>query len=252
MLLADFIKAAESIAPKELALDFDNPGLIVGTDRKDISRVLFALDCTVPVVEEAARKGCDLIFTHHPLLFSAVKHVTPDDPATAPVFRLIREGIGLYAAHTNLDSAEGGVNTTLCRLLGIMNETPVPPENLCRIGELPEPMGFSAFAKRVEEVLETKVRIAGPEKQVRRVMVCGGSGGSEYPYAAREGADVLVLGECKHSQAIEAVCAGVNVIAGGHFETECVVLKPFAEMLGRLTPGVEFLFSEIGTPLRTL
>ena len=252
MLLAEFISAMESLAPRELALDFDNPGLIVGTERKEISRVLVALDCTAPVAEEAAALHCDLVLTHHPLLFHAVKHITPDDPVTAPVFKLIRSGIALFAAHTNLDSAEGGVNTTLCRLLGIENEKPVPPENLCRVGELPEETSFTAFAERVEAVLNTRVRVAGHERPVKRIMVCGGSGGSEYPLAAACGADVLVTGECRHNEAIEAVFAGVNVIVGGHFETERIVLEPLTERLRKLTPGVEYVFSKYGTPLRSL
>ena len=252
MLLNDFLTAMEKIAPRELALEFDNPGLIVGTDRKEIRRVLVALDCTVPVVREAALLSCDLVLTHHPLLFHAVKHIAPYDPVTAPVYWLIRNGIGMFAAHTNLDSAEDGVNTTLCRLLGILNEKPVPPDNLCRIGDLSEEMGFEAFAKRVEDVLKTKVRIAGHERPVKRIMVCGGSGGSEYRLAAASGADVLVTGECKHNEAIEAEQAGVNVIAAGHYETESIVLEPLVRRLKELTDGAEFIFSKAETPLRSL
>ena len=252
MQLDELLKAMETIAPRELALDFDNPGLIVGTEKIEIERVLVALDCTLPVVDEAVEKGCDIVLTHHPLLFRAVKRISPSDPVTAPVYKLIRNGIGMFAAHTNLDSAEGGVNTTLCRLLGIKGEEPVPPEGLCRVGELEESMSFSAFAKKVETVLNTSVRLAGPEKQVRRVMVCGGSGGSEYPFAAACGADVLVTGECKHSEAIEAIHAGVNVIAAGHYETERVVLEPLVERLIALGCGAEFIISSAKTPLRTL
>ena len=252
MLLSDFINAMERIAPKETALDYDNPGLIVGTKNKRISRVLVALDCTVGVAREAKAKGCQLVLTHHPLLFRAVKHITPEDPVTAPVFELIENGVGMFAAHTNLDSAEGGVNTTLCRILGIINEKPVPPENLCRAGDLARPISFSEFARTVEERLKTKVRVSGPEREVRRVMVCGGSGGSEYALAANERCEVLVTGECKHSESIEANQAGVNVIAAGHYETEAIVLEPLIEMLRGMTEGVEYLLSEAGTPLRTI
>ncbi|MBO4562016.1 MAG: Nif3-like dinuclear metal center hexameric protein [Clostridia bacterium] len=252
MKLEDLIDVMESIAPKELALDYDNPGLIVGREDKEIKRVLVALDCTSEAVDEAVRENCDLVLTHHPLLFNAVKSIRPEDPLTGPVYKLIRNGIAMFAAHTNLDSAEGGVNTELCRRLGIMNERPVPPENLCRVGELAEETSFSEFAAKVAKELETSVRAAGPEKPVRRVMVCGGSGGSEYPLAAACGADVLVTGECKHNQAIEAVFAGVNVIVAGHFETERVVLRPLIGMLRERTEGVEYILSKQETPLRTV
>lgn len=252
MKLEDFVNVMEGIAPRSLALDYDNPGLIVGTERQDIRRVLVALDCTCAAVDEAVRQGCDLVLTHHPLLFKAVKQILPDSPRTAPVYRLIRNGIGMFAAHTNLDSAEGGVNTVLCGLLGIVNEVAVPPENICRLGELEREMSFSDFARIAERVLDTKLRAAGHERMVKRVMVCGGSGGSEYPLAAEYGADVLVTGECKHSEALEAVQAGVNLLVCGHYETENAVLKPLMERLEKLTQDVEYILFEEGTPLRPL
>lgn len=252
MQLKDFLQIMERLAPRELALDYDNPGLIVGSEETEVDRVLVALDCTPAVVDEAAENGCGLVLTHHPLMFRAVKRIAPDDPLTAPVYKLIRNGIAMFAAHTNLDSAEGGVNTALCRALGIRNERPVPPENLCRVGELENEMSFIGFAKLVERALDTKVRAAGSERPVRRVMVCGGSGGSEYPLAAAVGADVLVTGECKHNEAIEALNAGVNVIAAGHFETERIVLAPLVERLRALAPDVTFILSGQSAPLRPL
>ena len=247
-----FFDAMEDIAPRRLALEYDNPGLIVGFEGDEVSRVLVALDCTVAVADEAKRLGCQLVLTHHPLLFSPVKKLSPEDPVTAPVFRLIKNGVGMFAAHTNLDAAEGGVNTALCRLLGIIDETPVPPDDICRVGGLAEPMAFSAFAARVQEALGTVVRVSGPERPVSKVMVCGGSGGGEYPLAAEYGAQVLVTGECKHSQALEAEQAGVNVIVCGHYETESIVLKPLIAELQKRTSGVEYLLSKQTAPLRTL
>ena len=252
MKLSELVAAMERIAPRELALEYDNPGLIVGARDEEIDRVLVALDCTLPVVREAKEKGCRLVLTHHPLLFRAVKSITPSDPVTAPVYELIRNDIAMFAAHTNLDAAEGGVNTVLCRLLGIKNERPVPPEDICRVGELENEESFSEFARRVGKTLNAAVRAAGPERPVRRVMVCGGSGGSEYRLAAEAGADVLVTGECRHNEAIEAVHAGVNVLACGHFETESIVLKPLIERLEKELPGAEFILSEAGNPLRPL
>lgn len=252
MLIKDFLDVMESIAPRELALDYDNPGLIVGTERTEITKVLIALDCTEEVADEAKALGCDLVVTHHPLLFRAVKRISPFDPLSAPVYRLIKNGVGMFAAHTNLDSAEGGVNTELCRLLGIKNEKPVPPENLARVGELDESIGFSALAERVEKTLGTTVRLAGQDRPVRRIMVVGGAGGSEYGLAKEAGADVLITGECKHNEAIEAASIGVNVIAAGHYETESVVLLPLKGRLSELTNGVEYVISKAGNPLRTL
>ena len=252
MKLSKIAEIMEGIAPRELALEYDNPGLLVGAPDGEIDRVLVALDCTLPVVREAASLGCGLVITHHPLMFRGVKRISPEDPVTAPVYELIRNGVAMFAAHTNLDAAEGGVNTALCRLLGIMDEQPVPPENICRVGELEKSMGFNEFAETVKKRLGACVRAAGPEREVKRVMVCGGSGGSEYRLAAAAGAQVLVTGECKHNEAIEAVCMGVNVLVCGHFETERVVLEPLIEMLREKAPGVEFILSKEGSPLREI
>ena len=107
MKLAEFLLAMEHIAPKELAMDFDNVGLLIGTKRTEIKRVLLALDCTTATAQEAIDWGADLLLTHHPLFLSGIKRILPDDPATAGAYLLLRNGIAHFAAHTNLDAAPG-------------------------------------------------------------------------------------------------------------------------------------------------
>ncbi len=249
MELQAFIEIMNALAPKESALSFDNCGLLIGTEKKEIKKVLAALDCTPAVADEAAEIGADLVLTHHPLMFSAVKQILPDCPATAAVYKLIRNGIGLFAAHTNLDAAEGGVNTALCDLLGIRNAVAVPPENIMRIGELEKETTLFEFAKLVEEKLDTTALIAGADRPVRRVAVMGGSGGGDCALAAEYGADVYLTGECKHSQALEAGVMGLAVIAAGHFETENPVLRPLVEYLQANTDGVEYILSRKNAPV---
>ena len=106
MKLNDFINVMDGIAPRELAMDWDNPGLLIGTEKQDIKKVLVALDCSMATAKEAAEWGADLMLTHHPVFFRAVKHILPDDPETAAPYILLRNGIGLFAAHTNLDAAD--------------------------------------------------------------------------------------------------------------------------------------------------
>ncbi len=253
MKLCDFVSMMGTVAPPDMALGFDNSGLIVGTYREDISRVLVALDCTQAAVREAEELGCDLVLSHHPLLFRPIKRLMPDDPIDGPVFRLIRSDIALFAAHTNLDCAEGGVNTELCRLLGIEDEVPLPPDNMLRIGRLKTPMMLTEFARRVEQTLGTRVRIAGEDKLLRTACVCGGAGGAEYAYALNAGADVYVTGECKHNHAIEAAHAGLCVVVAGHYETERVVLEPLIAKVRSMAPEVEFILSRTErSPLRAL
>lgn len=161
MLLNDFIDIMNKLAPQETALGFDNVGLIIGTDRKQIKRVLVALDCTLAVALEAVEIGADLVLTHHPLLFSAVKRISPECPQTAAVYTLIRNGIALFSAHTNLDAAEGGVNTELCRLFGLQDTISVGEDSIMRVGNLPETMMLDDFAAMVQKKLNTVARISG-------------------------------------------------------------------------------------------
>lgn len=249
MHINDFVKAMESLAPAETAMAYDNCGLLIGMEKSEIRRVLVALDCTLAAVEEAIEKDCDIVLTHHPLLFKAVNRILPDSPDTAAVYKLIRSGIGLFAAHTNLDAAEGGVNTALCALLGVRNASAVPPENIMRIGELDEAMPIDTFSRIVCDRLGTSVRVSGPIKTIKRVAVVGGSGGGDYRTAYEYGADCLVTGECKHSDAIAASTLGISVIAAGHYETENPVLVPLVDYLRKNTTGVEYFISEKNLPV---
>lgn len=243
MKLTDFIAAMEHIAPPGLAMDFDNVGLLLGTDRHEITRVLVALDCTPATAQEAVDWNADLLLTHHPLFLDGAKRILPGDPATAGAYILLRHGIAQYAAHTNLDAAPGGVNDCLADALGIFDAAPLPPENLGRIGmrgaNIPETLG--AFAAFVAERLGTAVRICGdPFSPVSRVALIGGAGGSDAEAAHAAGADTFVTGEIKHHQALSARFFGLNVIEAGHYETERVVLLPLIHHLQALTNDVQY------------
>jgi len=224
--LADFLLAMERIAPRALALSFDNLGLLIQPDHDEISRVLVALDCTTAVASEARELGADLVLTHHPLFFHPIQRLSYDDPATAAACMLLRHGIGLFAAHTNLDAAQGGVNDTLCDLFGVEGATPFN-DGVGRVGALAEPETLGRLARRAERILNAGVRFVGDENAlVRRVAVVGGGGGGDVLPAAQAGADVLLTGEVKHSDALDALALRLGLIVAGHYETERVVLEP--------------------------
>ncbi len=231
MMLSDFTAAMQRIAPKELALEFDNPGLLIEPDHDEIKNVLVALDCTVGVAKEAVEIGADLVLTHHPLFFYPVKKMAYSEPETAAACILLRRGVGMFAAHTNLDAALGGVNDTLCSLLGIGSTTPID-EGVGRVGNRRTAVTLAEFAGFAERTLHTHARVAGDlTAQVRRVAVLGGSGASAIRPALEEGADVLLTGEAKHSDVIDARMLGLNLIVAGHYETERIVLEPLIRRL---------------------
>lgn len=249
MKIQEFCAQMERVAPKELALEFDNPGLLIEPDHAEIARVLVALDCTKTVAEEAAEWGADLVLVHHPLFYHPVKKLAYSDPATAAACVLLRHGIGLYAAHTNLDAAHDGVNDTLCALFGIREALPFD-EGIGRVGQLKEAETLAVFGKRAELILNAHVRISGdPEKQISRVAVMGGSGGSSVAHAAAQGADVLLTGELKHSDALDAQMLGLSLVVAGHYETEAVVLEPLMKRLQNDCFGVQYQLSRAdGSP----
>ena len=119
MLLSDIIKSIEDFAPKYIKEDFDNVGLMVGDKKRGISKILLALDCTNEVIEEAKINGVDLIITHHPLIFRKPSSITTDTLQGSKIMELIKHDIALYSAHTNLDSAENGMNETIAKLVGL-------------------------------------------------------------------------------------------------------------------------------------
>jgi len=241
MKLQDWIAGMERIAPSALALSFDNPGLLISPESEEIGRVLVALDCTSAVAKEAIDWEADLVLTHHPLFFGGVKRILKDDPETASAYRLIRHGIGLYAAHTNLDAAAGGVNDALMGTLGVVDVQPLPEENLGRIGVLPAPTTLETFAALVSDRLHTVAHVVGsPEAQIRTVACVGGSGFEDYYAAQRMGADVFVTGECKHHEALAAAELGMPLIVAGHYETECVVLTKLIARLQSETNDVQY------------
>ncbi len=243
MLLYDFIAAMEKLAPIEYKLDFDNVGLLVGTAKTDIRRVLVALDCSISVALEAVSMKADLVLTHHPILMNGVKRLLPDSPDTAAAYILITNGIAMYAAHTNLDAAPGGVNDCLSNALSLKRALPLPPVGLGRIGELDEneAMRFVDFARYVQSRLGGPALRCGDDTAlIRRVAVLGGSGGDALAAAKEAGADAYVTGELKHHQALEAGVIGLNVIAAGHYETERVVLEPLITRLQSLTDGIQY------------
>ncbi len=249
MKLNDFIATVENFAPSDKALGFDNVGLLIGTERKEINRVLVALDCTLSVADEAVNKSCDMVLTHHPLPFNAIKRILPDGAVTAPIYTLIRHGIGLYAAHTNLDAAARGVNYQLCKCLKITSSVPVGEEGIMRIGKLENPIMLEDYISFAEKVLRAKFHFSGKNRMIQTVAVMGGSGGSEYELAVKSGAELYITGECKHNQAIEAEHIGLSIAVGGHYETEAVVIDPLIEYLKSTASDVEFVRAQTDSPI---
>ena len=226
-----------TVAPFDTQMEGDNSGLLVGSLSQEITCILFALDVTDSVIDEASALGAELIVTHHPLMFDAFRTLTDENREGRLIRRLVRENISLISAHTNLDQAPGGINDTLAALCGL---TEVTGEGFFRSGILPEPVTVRDYAAQLGETLNTTVRIMAPENRViRRVGLCSGSGGSEWLRAAESGCDAFVSGEIRHHFALAMADAGIAALECGHFATEEPGIAALAEALQNTLRHVE-------------
>ena len=243
-------------APFETQMDFDNAGLLVGRRNRPVTRILIALDITREVILEASQQGCQLIVSHHPVIFHPVKSVTDGDPVGEKLLLLAEQGIGAICAHTNLDAAQGGVNDCLARALGLTSVEQLHqdgvdeqgrPYGIGRVG-LAHQCGMTAkeYAAYVKEQLgAASVRFADGGKPVHKVAVGGGSCGSMLLDALEKGCDTFVTADVKYDQYLEAKALGLTLMDAGHFPTEHVVVPPLAQFLKDSFPELEVAVSAV-------
>ena len=256
MPLREVLAALDARYDPALAESWDAVGLVCGDPDEPVRRVVFAVDPTSAVVDDVVAAGAELLVTHHPLLLTPVHGVPTDDPKGRLVHRLIRARAGLVVAHTNADRApESGVNDALAGVLGLRDAVPLEPADgdpragLGRVGDLESAVTLREFAARAAAVLPATVggvRAAGdPDRLVRRVAVCGGSGGSLTSAAAEAGADVFLTSDLKHHPVSEALeSSGPALCDVAHFASEWPWLPVAADALARdLAGGIDVAVS---------
>lgn len=243
----------ENLYPESRKCSWDNDGLLLCHDRdSEITRVLTCLDVTFAAIEEAKEKGCDMIISHHPLLFSPVKSITEDTIVGQKLLLLMDAGISLLALHTRFDGAVGGLNELFGRDLGIFPDpdvTLLPDEPyIGGIGRLPARMSPRALAERVSDVLSSPVRLFSAEMDVYCVGYCCGSGKDLVMPCLHAGADAFVGGDLSYHVVQEAVERGMTVIDCGHFSSEKKAAQIFCENLRGLSSDIEVFchFEDLG------
>jgi dinuclear metal center YbgI/SA1388 family protein len=229
----------EQLAPMDLKLGFDNAGLLAGTPDRQVSKVLVALDITGAVIDEAEIFGAELIVSHHPLFLEGLKSIVDTDVTGRLVIGLLTHGMSAVCMHTNLDAAPGGVNDVLAEKLGASVTGLLNPEDrVGRIAELPETAEFEAFLKKTCRVLSSAgLRYHDAGRPVRRIGVCGGSGGQDLEAAFRAGCDTFVTADVKYHQFLLARALVINLIDADHFCTENVIVPVLAEKLSERFKG---------------
>ena len=250
--VADILEFLETLAPRVMAMDWDNVGLLCGRKGTQVTRILVALDPFENVCREAEEIGAQLIVTHHPLIFQAPKAITDETSLGRCIMQLCRHGISAINAHTNLDCAPGGVNDVLAARLGLQNiriihPTGDPPYGLLRCGNVQQ-QSLTTFLAAVKECLGCEgLRYVDGGKPVQKVAVGGGSCAGGMLEALEAGCDTFVTADIKYNQFWDARDLGLNLIDAGHFHTENPVVAVLAERIAGAFPEVQVKISQIHT-----
>ena len=234
----DIMWLMEDLAPSSYAEEWDNPGLNVGDAEAEVKKILVALDATEAVIDEAIEKGADMIVTHHPLLFHPVKKINYDRPDGRKIIKLIKNGINMFAAHTNLDSAKGGTNDTLARLIGLENISVLTAEcgdgeGMGRIGDIPGDVTLGMLSVKVKETLGLDaVRVVGNlSSKVKKAALCTGAGMDFLDDAIDAGCDVFITADVRYHEAMDAIDKNIALIDGTHYATENIIVPVLADYL---------------------
>ena len=249
----EILTFVETLAPRNMKMDWDNVGLLCGSRHAQVTKILVALDPFEHVCREAADWGAELIVTHHPIIFQALKSVTDDTSIGRGLMLLCRNGISAINAHTNLDCTPGGVNDTLAKTLGLQNIAVVAPSGvdaggnewgLLRCGEVTE-CALPDFLAHVKAALGCDgLRFVDGGKPVRKVAVGGGSCAGGMLDALDAGCDTFVTSDIKYNQFWDAKELGLNLIDAGHFHTENPVVAVLAEKIAAAFPDVAVKISK--------
>ena len=237
MKISEIIRILDNDFSFSCAEDWDNCGLIVGDAESSVTKILVCLDVTLAVLDYASQCGCELIISHHPVIFKAKKRFY----AGSVEYEAARRSIGIIALHTNLDKAVGGVNDSLCDALGLCFEKISEPvcDGFLNVVSFEEKISVGDFARFVRQRLNTVVQYVEGSQFITRLGVCSGAGAEFVEAAAELSCDGFLTGEAKYHEFLDAEFMGISLITAGHFETEIPVIKPFAEKLRELLVDTE-------------
>ena len=250
MKVKDIIAVIEEFAPLSIQEGWDNSGLCVGSPEDEVTSALFALDCTEQLVDEAISCGADMIITHHPLIFSGLKKISPEDQVGAAVIKAIKNGIAIYAAHTNADKVIAGVSGAMAAKLGLCDVRILDEDGegtgLGVVGDLSQPLTADEAVALVKEKFGLKMLKASRPSDglISRVAMCGGSGGSLIGAARRSGAQLYISGDISYHNFFTP--EGFMIMDIGHYESEIeivnilfsLIMKKFPTFAVRITQNI--------------
>ena len=236
----DIIKVIEEFAPLSIQEKWDNSGLCIGSPEASVSSVLLALDCTPELVDEAVRIGADMIVTHHPLIFSGLRKISPDDVTGTAVIKAVSAGIAVYAAHTSADKVLAGVSGAMARKLSLKNISVLDSEGdgvgLGAVGDLETPLSAMDAVLMIKEKFGLDmVRTSRPlDIPISRIAMCGGSGSSLIPQAMASGAQLYLCGDISYHHFFTS--PDFMLMDVGHYESEIEIVGILFSLLKKNFP----------------
>ena len=254
------IEILEKQSPKSYACDWDNVGLLVGREDKEIQKIYIALDATDEAIEEAIANGADMLLTHHPMIFKGMKRVTQEDFIGRRIIRLIQNDMVYYAMHTNFDVmgmadlAADYLEISDTRVLEITSVSETGEEGIGRYGSLKKEMTVRECCEEVKQAFSLEnVKVFGDlERKVKTAAISPGSGRSVISNALQAGVDVLITGDIDHHEGIDAVAQKLTVIDAGHYGVEHIFIPYMEQYLKREAKELEIAVQPLIFPFQII
>lgn len=254
------IELLEKQSPKSYACDWDNVGLLVGREDKEIQKIYIALDATDEAIEEAIANGADMLLTHHPMIFKGMKRVTQEDFIGRRIIRLIQNDMVYYAMHTNFDVmgmadlAADYLGISDTRVLEITSVSETGEEGIGRYGSLKKEMTVRECCEEVKQAFSLEnVKVFGDlERKVKTAAISPGSGKSVISNALQVGVDVLITGDIDHHEGIDAVAQNMTVIDAGHYGVEHIFIPYMEQYLKREAKELEIAVQPLTFPFQII
>ena len=251
------LSALEQFAPLPLQESWDNAGLQLGLTEAEVSGALLCLDVNEAIVDEAIRKGCNLIVSHHPLLFRGLKQITDADYVQRCVIKALKHDIVIVSMHTNMDNAKDGVNYKIAEKLGLqelsflspLTSQPSPLDGGSGvIGSLSQPMEAKAFIDLLKKQFNVQCVQCNEllQRPIRKVALCGGAGDFLLDDAVKQGADVFITGEMHYHQYFGHE-QRIQICVIGHYQSEQYTSEIFRDIIFKGCPGVRTEITETNT-----